>query len=134
MSNYLVTHPQIGITATVDAPTSEKARTTFLDYLERTGKVSRKSRQLLRRTMATKKLVDGSEGYSDIELHYEYNHIPETQPLTLEEPMLEGSNNPDVSQEPPLGDGLTTEQGVPPPTARGLSPIQELALTGRTGG
>ena len=38
MSYYYVTHPNVDFSATVKAPSTDKARTTFLDYLERSGK------------------------------------------------------------------------------------------------
>ncbi len=125
MPYYSVSHPQLELTATVEAPSSEKARTTFLDYLERTHKIGRKQRQLLRQAMATKRVTDGSEGYSDLELHYEYEKAPEEGMLQLGEP------GPSIGE--PTVEALP--QGQPQaPVTRGLSPIQELALTGKVGG
>jgi len=40
MPIYYVIHPNLEIKATVDAPSTEKARTVFLDYLERQGKIA----------------------------------------------------------------------------------------------
>ena len=138
MSSYSVSHPQLDITATVYAPSSEKARTTFLDYLERTGKVKRSQRQLLRRAMATKKLEEGSEGYSDLELHYEYESIPEEGIFQLEEPSGEAIEvNPEQGEyfvpSDPMAQGLSPASGQVAPQQK-VMPIQELALTGRVGG
>ncbi len=125
---YSVSHPQLEITATVDAPSTEKARTTFLDYLERNHKISRRQRQLLRQAMATKRIEEG-EGYSDLELHYEYEHVPEVPGLGLGGPIpttVEFENPPEQLAE-------TTPQPQIP-VVRGMSPIQELAVTGKIGG
>ena len=138
MSSYSVSHPQLDITATVYAPTSEKARTTFLDYLERTGKVRRSQRQLLRKSMATKKLEEGSEGYSDLELYYEYESIPEEGIF-----QLEGPSGEDIEMNPEQGEYFVPSgpmaQGLSPASERvapqqRMMPIQELALTGKVGG
>lgn len=133
MPYYSVSHPQLEVTATVEAPSSEKARTTFLDYLERTGKAKRNQRQLLRQAMATKRIVDGSEGYSDLELHYEYEHIPEVDILQLGGPTQGTPEGLSMSPSGSTEAQPVVEQGQVPMT-RGLPPIQELALTGRTGG
>lgn len=74
MPVYLISHPnypEIG-TAKVEAPTTEKSRTTFLDYLERTGKVSRSARQMVRRGMITGRLEDPDSITADVDLSYEY--------------------------------------------------------------
>jgi hypothetical protein len=88
MSEYYVTHPGIDVTATVEAPSTEKARTTFLDYLERHGIVDRKYRQTLRGNMAAKKVSGEIRG--DIDLHYGYEES--VQPQFLE--------NIPISEEP----------------------------------
>lgn len=73
MSNvYYVTHPSIPLTATVDSPTTEKARTTFLDFLERSGTIHRRDRRQVRKGIITK-LMDPNEPIAvDIALYYSY--------------------------------------------------------------
>jgi hypothetical protein len=84
MSNvYYVTHPSIPLTATVDAPTTEKARTTFLDFLERSGTINRRDRRQVRKSIITK-LMDPNEPIAvDIALYYNYvaskpSYVPQT--------------------------------------------------------
>lgn len=134
MPYYSVSHPQLELTATVEAPSSEKARTTFLDYLERTGKARRDQRQLLRRAMATKKLEDENEGYSDLVLHYEYERAPEESILQLgePEPSFEDYSNLEQVEQPPEQPPVTGQPQAP--VASKMMPIQELALTGKVGG
>ena len=129
MPYYSVSHPQLDITATVNAPSSEKARTTFLDYLERTGKVKRSQRQLIRRAMATKRIEEGGEGYSDLELNYEYEHVPEAETLQLGEPQRE-----ELPMSSAGGMGEVPIRQEAAPITSGMMPIQELALTGKVGG
>lgn len=84
MSNvYYVTHPSIPLTATVDAPTTEKARTTFLDFLERSATINRRDRRQVRKGIITK-LMDPNEPIAvDIALYYGYvasrpSYVPQT--------------------------------------------------------
>ncbi len=73
---YLVVNPQIqGVTALVHAPSTEKARTTYLDWLERNKGVSRSLRGQLRATTITKKLDgEGSSVDYTVELDYGYEN------------------------------------------------------------
>ncbi len=71
MSAYYVTHPMMDKTAVVYAPSTEKARTTFLDWLERNGLMDRRQRQVLRRDMIAKRLEDPNIPV-DVELNYGY--------------------------------------------------------------
>jgi len=122
MPHYYVKHPNIDISATVDAPSTEKARTTFLDYLERTGKVERSSRQYLRRNMIAEKLRGEGEVLSDVDLEYDY--IEEEKPVFMEPAPI-----PEVEEEMfvPEEESPIEEQS---PTPQGLAamPIQQLAL------
>lgn len=70
MSIYWVTHPNIDVSATVYAPSTEKARTVFLDYLERSSQISRPQRGPLRVDMVAEKIRDPYAITSDVELHY----------------------------------------------------------------
>ena len=124
MPNYYVTHPSIGITASVEAPTTEKARTTFLDYLERTGKVSRSSRQFLRRNMIAEKLHDAGEVFTDVELDYDYI-VPE-QTFQMEPERLYEDERPEEEEMLEIIQPEETSRPI-----QSMSPIQRLALTGR---
>ena len=68
---YYVTHPMIDRTAVVFAPSTEKARTTFLDWLERNNLIRRSDRQNFRADMVAQRLDDPGVP-SDVELHYGY--------------------------------------------------------------
>jgi hypothetical protein len=74
MIPYYVMHPALGVTAVVHAPSTEKARTTFLDWLERNGHMKRMDRQQLRKNMVAKRLED-SNVQSDVILHYGYQDV-----------------------------------------------------------
>lgn len=77
MPTYFVASTELEQTAEVEAPTPRKARTTFLDYLERGDEIDRNQRQMIRETMATKKVRPGSTG-ADIRLDYDMRdgHVP----------------------------------------------------------
>lgn len=72
MSYYYVTHPNVDFSATVKAPTTDKARTTFLDYLERTGRANRKTRQQLRHNLVAERIDAPEEVNADVNLKYAY--------------------------------------------------------------
>ena len=88
MSAYFVTHPMMDKTAVVHAPSTEKARTTFLDWLERNGLLQRSRRQAYRRDMVAEKLEDPSVP-SDVVLNYGYGEEPEPEVLRLGEERVE---------------------------------------------
>lgn len=69
---YYVAHPNLDFSAKVDAPSTEKARTVFLDYLERNGIISRRRRQYVRENMVAEKLEHPETIDADIELAYSY--------------------------------------------------------------
>ena len=70
---YYVTHPLVGVTATVYAPSSEKARTTYLDFLERSGRIRRNVRKLLRSNLVAQHLDAGTSVPTDVTLNYTYS-------------------------------------------------------------
>jgi len=72
MSYYYVAHPNVDFSATVKAPSTDKARTTFLDYLERSGKASRKNRQQIRRNTVAERIEFPEEVDTDVTLYYDY--------------------------------------------------------------
>lgn len=88
---YFVMHPSIGVTAEVYAPATEKARTTYLDWLERRGYINRADRQFYRKNMVAERLEDPLSVKADITLHYGYqtssgmSYIPPAE--HFEEPM-----------------------------------------------
>lgn len=126
MGIYYVTHPNIDLRATVHAPSTEKARTTFLDYLERQGMAQRNQRQYLRGNMVAEKLQYPEDVTADIHLDYTYQEEPEpssvVQPLveTAEQPLPSGEVPPVV---PPVEIG--TETVLP---EEKLSPIARASL------
>ncbi len=86
MSYYYVTHPNMDFSATVKAPSTDKARTTFLDYLERSGKALRKDRQLIRRNTVADRIEFPEEVDTDVSLSYNYtgeNGIEEEQVIQV---------------------------------------------------
>lgn len=67
---YYVTHPSVGLTATVYAPDTEKARTVYLDYLERTGQIRRNVRSILRGNIVAQKMEHEDMMPTDVTLDY----------------------------------------------------------------
>ncbi len=123
-SVYYVTHPQIGRTAVVYAPSTEKARTTFLDWLERSGLVSRRDRQAFRKDMVAKRLEDPNVPV-DVELHYGYeSDIPSYGlPTEMEESEVQESIETPVESSEDFIEAT-------PQASRPLMPIQEVMLRG----
>ncbi len=129
MGTYFVKHPNINESALVHAPSTEKARTTFLDYLERTGKAPRTARQQLRRNMIAERVKDPEDVTTDLELHYEYEHqsdFPEMSNVPKLE--VEGSpleSSPPAAAEPPPQVEVALTPAPPP---RRMSPITRVSL------
>ena len=105
MPFYYVTHPSLGFTAVIDAPSTEKARTTYLDYLERQGRVPRSERQHLRRNMVASRILDPGEVTVDINLAYGYEEVsfateePKYGSTPIQyEPTSEGPPEPNIGQ------------------------------------
>jgi hypothetical protein len=120
MADYYVTHPNLNFSAIVHAPTTEKARTTFLDYLERSGQLSRSARQRLRMSMVAERVDDPFGLDADVELSYDYVSQPESLPVG------------DIAstgeyQEPSIEPPIPAEE----PSTR--SPIQEVSLNAGQG-
>lgn len=82
---YYVMHPALGVTAVVYAPSTEKARTTFLDWLERNHLMRRADRQQLRKDMVAKKLEDPNV-QSDVVLNYGYQEAASIIQMPSSEP------------------------------------------------
>lgn len=136
MVAYFVTHPYIDRTAVVYAPSTEKARTTFLDWLERNGLISRRSRQAYRRDMVAERLEDPGVP-ADVVLHYRYGEEPQPEVIRLGEEMVEvpverreedygAYEEPAGPYEEPGGWGPETEEEPEPKRM----PIQEVMLRG----
>ena len=88
----------MNFSATIEAPSTEKARTTYLDYLERQGMLSRSRRQELRQNMVADRVVDPSEVMADITLSYGYE-AARFEPVEREELQL-GEGMVEVPIEP----------------------------------
>ena len=88
---YYVTHPMMDKSAVVYAPSTEKARTTFLDWLERNGLIRRADRQAFRNDMVAQRLDDPNIP-ADIELHYGYRDY--TTPMRYPTTTYEESETP----------------------------------------
>lgn len=141
MNTYYVAHPHMKKSAVVHAPTTEKARTTFLDYLERGGYIQRRHRQHWRKDMVAERIEEPERALTDLVLHYGYEEagphmtLGEERPFEeVEEDLREGEDwlqqrgarratgLPDLEEEEPV---ISEE----PPEKRGM-PIQEAATRG----
>lgn len=147
---YYTTHPNLGISALVEAPTTEKARTTFLDYLERQNLIGRADRQYWRKNMVAERMEDPRDVSADIELHYGYQDGgPQLPPsMMTPKPQKTYGLEEEVASEALDADWYTDAERVESPAdaeptrpsgqevakeaPRKLSPIQQLAL-GRLG-
>jgi len=110
------------VSATVDAPTTEKARTTFLDYLERGGKIRRRDRQAWRKNMVAERLRDGNEVFSDVRLDYDYVAPPQE---VYYEPRR--SVPVDVGYEQDFYEEEPFEKSIPVQEERYISPLERAA-------
>jgi hypothetical protein len=124
---YYVTHPNLEISALVEAPTTDKARTTYLDWMERSSHIQRRDRQYWRRSMIAERLDYPEDVTVDIELNYGYeDSAPITLPQTQEYTEQVEYSDPDVE---------VTVQEPPPPTTLAeatprMSPIARRSLGG----
>ena len=108
--NYYVTHPNMDFSATVKAPSTDKARTTFLDYLERSGKAYRKDRQQIRRNTLAERIEFPEEVDADVALSYNYTgengeeeqviQVGYGQTLDGEEPIADEGYGREPTEEP----------------------------------
>ena len=133
MPYYYVTHPNLDISATIEAPTTEKSRTTFLDYLERQGIILRGQRNLLRENMVAERLNSPESVLSDIELHYglvsrgdTYQDVGKVQlpELESEREELSMSQTGEMVEVPLEG----REEEPQAPSAQRFSPIARVSL------
>jgi hypothetical protein len=152
-NTYYVTHPNLGRSAVVHAPSTEKARTTFLDWLERNNHISRAERQRWRRNMVAERLEYPSEVGSDVELWYGYEEtrLPREMDGLVEDyqwrDLTQEYERPDVVDVPtrfeePEVTGIPVsfegpevleekiQPSQPQPESRKLSPIAREALKG----
>ena len=141
MSTYYTTHPNLSVTALVDAPTTEKARTTFLDYLERRGLISRADRSYWRKNMIAEHMADPSDVQTDVELYYGYQEGGQQMPpsmaatpsggVDLQEVEGSSAEDPLGEYEPSFEDYANMEEAGHPVQATPapkLSPIAQVAL------
>ena len=147
---YLTLHPNLSVTALVTAPTTEKARTTFLDYLERRGAIARADRSYWRRNMVAERMDNPEDVQADVELYYGYQEGGQTMPPSMtatpqygstpmtyeepEEPYTEDPGRMEYEEEQHYKDSAPQPQAPveEAPAPRGLSPIQQVSL-GRSG-
>ncbi len=117
MSYYYVAHPNLEYSATVKAPSTDKARTTYLDFLERSGRASRKNRQQLRKNTIADRIEFPEEVDSDVTLYYDYtgsgNGEGNEEPIQVgyeprEEPVEEDYYEPEEPE--PEQDTMPVEQ------------------------
>ena len=104
MSYYYVAHPNLEYSATVKAPSTDKARTTYLDFLERSGRASRKNRQQLRKNTIADRIEFPEEVDSDVTLYYDYtgsgNGEGNEEPIQVGyEPRVETAEEYDEEEE-----------------------------------
>lgn len=152
---YYVTHPRIDKTGVVYAPATEKARTTFLDWLERNGFIRRAHRHLFRQDMVAERIEDPNVP-ADVVLHYGYEEAPPQEyrlggpevhdiPVRFAEPEVEDLVDPsrlkvvseeEVEFDPETMGSLTTslkeyKEEVPEPKSeKKRMPVQEVMLRG----
>lgn len=107
MASYYVTHPNLGISALVDAPSTDKARTTFMDYLERQGQMFRVDRQRWRRNMVAERMEDPDSVSADIRLYYGYSDESK-HPTFSTSPSREEMGLP--SEQPPAYSQMEMEE------------------------
>ena len=120
--SYVVTNPSVqGVVALVNAPSTEKARTTYLDFLERSQGLDRNLRSQLRTSTLTKRIEDGSGINFTVELDYGYRNPEPVVQLGAEGvPLEEGIVEPMESQ-------VMSEQVVTRP--RSSMPIADVAFS-----
>ena len=126
MPFYYVTHPSLGFTAVIDAPSTEKARTTYLDYLERQDRIPRSERQHLRRSMVASRILDPGEVTADINLAYGYEEVsfaPQVEESSIELERPEIVDFPMELEKPTVVD-IPTQVKEP----QVFSPIQLISL------
>lgn len=136
MSVYYVTHPNIDLSAKITAPSTEKARTTFLDYLERVGKLKRSKRGYLRQNMVAEKMSDAFSVESDIELSYgSVGQQAFGEPVSSFDEVLDEVSAPRrndkvlYEREPESEEFAEPElQPQPMPQPQRLSPIAQMSL------
>jgi len=116
---YYVTHPNLGISAIVHAPSTEKARTVFLDWLERTGQILRGQRQHYRENMIAERMNEDQFVGADVTLNYGY--------LDASPQRFEPSIEREEMVETPLTEEFEEEERIP---RRKLSPIEEASFRG----
>ncbi|MBU2051264.1 MAG: hypothetical protein KKH61_20145, partial [Gammaproteobacteria bacterium] len=111
------------------APSTEKARTVFLDYLERQGTILRGQRNLLRDNMVASRLDSPESVLSDVELHYELVHreVPYQDIGRVQLPEPEREELP-LSSTGEVGEVPISREVAEQPVERKLSPIARISL------
>ena len=147
-ATYYVTHPNFSLSGLVTAPSTDKARTTFLDWLERNEHIERADRQYWRRDMIASRAEDPVSLSADVVLHYGYEDAGDFVAPTPSVPVAAPRRMYGRDEEVPASRldedwwaGAQVESveeldevdkpkvaPVPEQPARQLSPIQRVAL------
>ena len=135
--DYYVMSPLVeGVTALISAPSTEKARTTFLDYLERTGYIRRSQRQSYRHKIIAEKVDDPTGMGATVELSYDFSGSVVALPGgSIDQP--EGAPYEGYSQE--IQSQPSPGPQVPGPSTQGSSgfagtPIGQASINSVLGG
>lgn len=75
MPVYFTYHPEVGLQAQITAPTTRKARTTYLDYLYRNDLIPWRGRQEIKKSIIVDQITAG-EVPVDLELTYRTGESP----------------------------------------------------------
>lgn len=139
---YYVTHPRIDKTGVVYAPSTEKARTTFLDWLERNNLIRRSHRAFFRENMVAERIEDPNVpcdvilnyGYQDFTGRFENSEDLARMSMrgdfkgALREEDLDYTEEPDEVEE--KEDLPSVEIGELATETKKRMPIQEIMLRG----
>jgi len=140
MATYYVFHPNVEVTAEVEAPDTKKARTTYLDYLARSGRISWDQRGNLRDGIKIDQMQPG-EMQTSVALNYSRDAEPEEEmelpgpPPELEEYEAPPEYGPPEESPPDEIDASmlvpapmeTQARGTPMRRMYGKSPIMDLS-------
>lgn len=128
MPIYFVEHPSIDVTAKINAPSTEKARTVYLDYLERNGLAGRWQRRQLRENMIAKLLKRPEDVSADLDLDYGYEEVGAAE-FSLPESYV--SVVPPIENESVVPTGASASPPLAAPVEEAPPPMTE---TPRLGG
>jgi hypothetical protein len=129
-TSYYVTHPNLAQTALVHAPSTDKARTVFLDWLERNFIISRSDRQKWRRNMVAAKMEDPVEVGAEVELWYGYEGHSRSAPDILSDYTAPPEIVPTRASTGLPIEELEEEVSSDIPVRQPMSPVAKISLGG----